>query len=231
MVFARGQRQDFDDWQAEGNPGWGWKTCCRISGRSRISREGFGRAGKGRPASRHRSLQPGASALRKLPRRRRAGRFLPARTTTMARPRKASPPTRSPRGRASARSAATAFLAPAMRRSNVAVVTGATVTRILIEDGRASGIEYVRAGKVETARANGEVILSAGAINSPALPASLRHRTRRAAQPTRRACRQRSCPQSAKTCRTISASTTSSGRGNRPSTQTCEAGSAGRGWG
>jgi choline dehydrogenase len=66
-------------------------------------------------------------------------------------------------------SAATAFLAPAMRRGNVAVFTSAVVTRILLEDGRAAGVEYIQAGQKQTVRANGEVILSAGAINSPAL--------------------------------------------------------------
>jgi choline dehydrogenase len=48
-------------------------------------------------------------------------------------------------------------------------VTGAVVTRILLMDGRATGVEYVKAGKMQAAGATGEVILSAGAINSPAL--------------------------------------------------------------
>ena len=66
-------------------------------------------------------------------------------------------------------SAATAYLHPAMSRPNLTVHTDALVTRILIEDGRATGVTYLRHGQAETARAAGEVILSAGAVNSPQL--------------------------------------------------------------
>jgi choline dehydrogenase len=66
-------------------------------------------------------------------------------------------------------STAVAFLRPALRRANLAVETGALATRIVIENGRAVGIDYIRDGKPETARAAREVILSGGAINSPQL--------------------------------------------------------------
>ena len=56
-----------------------------------------------------------------------------------------------------------------MSRPNLTVHTDALVTRILIEDGRATGVTYLRHGQAETARAAGEVILSAGAVNSPQL--------------------------------------------------------------
>lgn len=66
-------------------------------------------------------------------------------------------------------STARAFLRPAMLRPNLRVLTHAQVTRVLIEGGRAVGVEY-RAGKTtRTLRARGEVILSGGAINSPQL--------------------------------------------------------------
>jgi choline dehydrogenase len=66
-------------------------------------------------------------------------------------------------------SAAVAFLRPAMQRPNLTVVTGALTTRVLFEGTRATGVEYVRDGKVETATAAREVVLSGGAINSPQL--------------------------------------------------------------
>jgi choline dehydrogenase len=66
-------------------------------------------------------------------------------------------------------SAATAYLHPAMSRPNLTVHTDALVTKILIEGGRATGVSYLRQGQVETARANAEVILSGGAVNSPQL--------------------------------------------------------------
>ncbi len=66
-------------------------------------------------------------------------------------------------------SAASAYLHPAAARPNLTVVTKAQATRILIEKGRAVGVEYVRRGKRRTARAGQEVLLAGGAINSPQL--------------------------------------------------------------
>jgi choline dehydrogenase-like flavoprotein len=66
-------------------------------------------------------------------------------------------------------SAATAFLGPARKRPNLTVLTRAQASRILIDGGRAIGIEFLREKRVETAFANAEVILSGGAVNSPKL--------------------------------------------------------------
>jgi choline dehydrogenase len=66
-------------------------------------------------------------------------------------------------------SAARAFLRPAMKRANVRVITRALATRVLIEGGRAVGVEYRQGGAVRTLRARAEVILCGGAINSPQL--------------------------------------------------------------
>ncbi len=64
-------------------------------------------------------------------------------------------------------STARAFLDPAKARSNFRVETNALVTRILIEGGRATGVEFSRGGQTHIVRARREVILSAGALNSP----------------------------------------------------------------
>ena len=64
-------------------------------------------------------------------------------------------------------SAAVAYLKPARRRANLSVRTGARVLRVLVEQGRAVGVEFVSAGKTHVIRARREVILSAGAINTP----------------------------------------------------------------
>jgi len=60
-----------------------------------------------------------------------------------------------------------AFLEPARNRSNLTVLTGATVERVLIKDGKAVGVEYSRDGNRATATARGETILCSGAINTP----------------------------------------------------------------
>jgi 4-pyridoxate dehydrogenase len=67
-------------------------------------------------------------------------------------------------------SAATAYLKPVKMRRNLAVETGAHVTRVVTQGTRATGIEYVKAsgGTVRVA-ADREVILAGGAFNSPAL--------------------------------------------------------------
>ncbi|HEV7647843.1 MAG TPA: choline dehydrogenase [Actinophytocola sp.] len=65
-------------------------------------------------------------------------------------------------------SAADAYLRPAMRRSNLDVVTRALVTKVRFDGDRATGVEYRRRGSSHTVEA-GEVILCGGAINSPQL--------------------------------------------------------------
>jgi choline dehydrogenase len=62
-----------------------------------------------------------------------------------------------------------AYLRPALRRPNLTVHTGATVTRILIERGQAVGVCYRHAGTEQNARAACEVVLCGGAIGSPHL--------------------------------------------------------------
>lgn len=66
-------------------------------------------------------------------------------------------------------SASTAFLHPVMDRPNLTVLTAAEVTRIVVADGRATGVEYKHKGEKHRVEASSEVILSAGAINSPRL--------------------------------------------------------------
>jgi choline dehydrogenase len=64
-------------------------------------------------------------------------------------------------------SAAVAFLHPALKRSNLTCEVGAHTSRILIENGRAVGVEYIQNGRTVTARAEQEVLLCAGAVQSP----------------------------------------------------------------
>ena len=66
-------------------------------------------------------------------------------------------------------SAASAYLHPVAARPNLTILTKAQATRVLVEKGRAAGLEYVRRGRRHTARAAQEVLLAGGAINSPQL--------------------------------------------------------------
>ena len=87
-------------------------------------------------------------------------------------------------------SAAVAYLHPAMARPNLEVITDALCTRILFDGNRAIGVEYERDNELSQVLADREVILSAGAYNSPQLlmlsgvgiasrTAGLRHRAAR----------------------------------------------------
>jgi choline dehydrogenase len=62
-----------------------------------------------------------------------------------------------------------AYLRPAMGRENLTVRTGALVSRVVVEGGRAVGVAYEYGGQSEVARVDGEVVLSGGAVNSPQL--------------------------------------------------------------
>ncbi|MEU0526378.1 GMC family oxidoreductase [Streptomyces niveus] len=64
-------------------------------------------------------------------------------------------------------SAADAYLLPVLSRPNLTVVTDAQVRRLLVDNGRCRGAEYVRNGESGTVLAEREVVLSAGAIGSP----------------------------------------------------------------
>ena len=66
-------------------------------------------------------------------------------------------------------SAAVAYLRPAIKRPNLTILDKSMVLKVVIQNGRATGIEYFRNGRTETLHANCEVILSGGVINSPQL--------------------------------------------------------------
>ncbi len=66
-------------------------------------------------------------------------------------------------------SAADAYLKPVLDRANFTLFTDSLVTRLLFENGRAMGAEYMRSGRLERVRAEREVLLSGGVINSPQL--------------------------------------------------------------
>lgn len=66
-------------------------------------------------------------------------------------------------------SSATAYIAPARGRANLRIETHATATRIIIENGRAVGVEFTRGGILNVVRARREVVVSAGSFHSPQL--------------------------------------------------------------
>lgn len=66
-------------------------------------------------------------------------------------------------------SAATAFVKPIIKRPNFTAITHAQATQVIVENGRAVGIKYLKDKQEHVVQANREVVLSGGAVNSPRL--------------------------------------------------------------
>jgi choline dehydrogenase len=167
MVYIRGHRADYDDWGV--NPGWGWDDCLAAY-RAMEDTEAGGDdwRGTGGPlfvSSNRSGLHPLVTDY--LAACDQAG--LPETPDFNGAMQEGAGVYQMTIKGARRNSAARAFLRPAMKRLNVQVITQAMVTRVLIEEGRAVGVEYRRGGETHVLRAKAEVILAGGAINSPQL--------------------------------------------------------------
>jgi len=169
MVYIRGHASDYADWEAAGNLGWGWAEV-RAAYRAMEDNEAGGDEwrGKGGPlfvsanrADTHPLVARYIAACEGVGLRHnpdfngaeQEGAGIYQLTVRGGR----------------RNSAARAFLHPAVRRGNVQVLTGAQATRVLWEGRRAVGVEYLRGGVRQVARARAEVILACGAVNTPQL--------------------------------------------------------------
>jgi choline dehydrogenase len=168
MVYIRGAREDYDGWRDAGNPGWGYDDLLPLFKRSEDNERGESEYhGTGGPltVSEGRSRNPMSEAWVEaatetgLPRNhdfngeRQDGVGLYQVTQ---------------RGGMRCSTAAS-FLRPALERRNLTVATHLQVHRLLIERGRAVGVAGERLGEPFEAVAEREVILCAGAYNSPQL--------------------------------------------------------------
>ncbi|TGQ92033.1 choline dehydrogenase [Mesorhizobium sp. M8A.F.Ca.ET.208.01.1.1] len=169
MVWIRGAREDFDDWRAAGNPGWGYDDLLPAFKALEDNEAGADQwRGTGGPLH----ISDTTNAVHPLTKRylaagQQAGLPLNPDFNGAAQEGVGIYQISTKNGRRM--SAARAFLRPAMKRANVRVETNALASRILFEGKRAVGVEYLRNGETRTARAGREVILSAGSINSPQL--------------------------------------------------------------
>jgi len=168
MIYMRGQAADYDGWRQAGNPGWGWddvlpwfrKAEDHFDGESPYHGKGgeirvetqrlrwdildaFHRAAEqyGVPATADFNTGDNLGVSYFQVTQRRGWRW----------------------------SAADGFLKPIRSRQNLKVVTGALVDRVVFKNGRAAGLSYRSGGEERIAYAQGEVLLAAGAIGSPAI--------------------------------------------------------------
>ena len=168
LIYIRGQRADFDGWAARGASGWGYRDVLPIFKRSERYAGGeteyHGAAGELcvsdlRNDHSHCAAWLAAGAEAGYPLN---PDFNGAQSDGLG----AYQLTLRGRWRCDA---ATAFLDPIRRRSNLTVMTGVHVTRVLIERGRAVGVEWRARSGLQRAEAHRETILAAGALQSPQL--------------------------------------------------------------
>ncbi len=168
MIYIRGNRVDYDGWASAGATGWSYDEVVPYFKRSEDNERGedhFHDVGGPMAVADSRSMHPLVDTM--LEAARQAGHehnpdFNGARQEGVGRFQLTQ--------RNGLRcSTADAFLHPAEQRSNLEVLTRTLALRILFEGNRAVGVEISRDGKVEQIRAEREVILAAGAYQSPVL--------------------------------------------------------------
>jgi len=170
MIYARGHRSDFDSWAYAGCTGWDYDSVLAHY-KAFEDFEGGANAFRGtggplpitqpQPALRHPGGQMFIDASKALGHPETAD-FNGAQ---MEGPSWVNFTIKDQRRQ----STGVAFLKPAMERKNLTVMTDAPVTRVVLEDGCCVGVEYLHNGKPRIVRAQQEVVLSAGAIDTPRL--------------------------------------------------------------
>ncbi|WP_395174670.1 choline dehydrogenase [Roseibium alexandrii] len=166
MVYVRGHACDFDTWEEMGAAGWGYRHVLPYYKRMETSHGGqdgwrgtngpmhIQRGSKWNPlfrAFKDAGEQAGYGVTEDYNGERQEG-FADMEMTVH-------------KGRRW--SAANAYLKPALNRGNLDLIKGALVRKVIIKNGRATGVEFEVGGEIQIAHAAREVVLSASAINSP----------------------------------------------------------------
>ncbi|WP_435609785.1 GMC family oxidoreductase [Pseudomonas knackmussii] len=168
MVYLRGQPADYDSWAAAGAHGWGYQDVLPFF-RKCESNDHFSNASHGTDGLLAVSDQQHTHPLAKvwLQACQQAGLAFNPDFNSGVQDGCGLYQINARNGLRS--STAVAYLKPARRRRNLEVKTNCRVLRILVERGRAVGVEYLENNRRQVLRAEAEVIVSAGAINTPKL--------------------------------------------------------------
>jgi len=166
MCYIRGQREDYDHWAALGNTGWAWQDVLPYFKKSEHNeRDADELHGTGGPLHVTDLQSPNPFALRFVQAAAQAGHTINQDFNGANQEGVGLYQVTHKQGERC--SAAKAYLTPTLTRPNVQVFTGAQVTRILLEKKRAVGVEFVQDGQLKQLHCQREVLLSAGAIQSP----------------------------------------------------------------
>jgi choline dehydrogenase len=168
MMYVRGNRLDFDHWRDLGNTGWGYDDVLPYFRRSEGNREFNNHYhGTGGPLTVSSYTKPHPWGARFIDAAQQNG--MPLNPDFNGANQHGCGFYQATIRDGQRCSAALAFLEPAKTRPNLTIQTHATVLKILIENNCAVGLEYLRRGVLEHARAASEVVLCGGAFNSPHL--------------------------------------------------------------
>lgn len=168
MIYMRGQARDYEYWSAQGNPGWGWTDVLPYF----IKAENNTRAadvlhGKQGPLHVADLSDPNPLAQAFVQAGVQAGHTHNADFNGSEQEGVGLYQVTHHQGERC--SAAKAYLTPVRQRPNLEILTEARVLRILLEDRRAVGVEYEQGGQIKQLRCRREVLLCAGALQSPQL--------------------------------------------------------------
>ncbi len=168
MIYVRGQPEDYDGWAREGNPGWGWNDVLPYFRRAEHNERGGDEFhGQGGPLNVMDLAQPHRFGSLFVEAARQAGH--PSNPDFNGARQEGVGLYQVTNKNGERFSAAKAYLTPNLGRPNLRVMTGATATRLRLDGARASGVEVRIDGAPRTVRARREVLLSAGALQSPQL--------------------------------------------------------------
>lgn len=168
MSFVRGQRQDFDGWAQNGLPGWSWDDCLPYF-RKMETFSGGADSWRGGEGPLHVRAPEASGPLYQafLQAAEQAGHALHVNTNGAQQEGFSAMDQTIHEGRRE--SSATAYLHPVRHRSNLTVHATCPTRRVVMESNRATGIDCLLRGREVRFHADREVILCAGAINSPKL--------------------------------------------------------------
>jgi choline dehydrogenase len=168
LIYIRGQPEDFDLWRQLGNPGWSWADVLPLFKRAEDQENGADDFhGVGGPLAVSNPREPHELCDAFIRAGQQAG--LPFNPDFNGASQEGIGYFQTTSRNGWRCSTAVAYLKPARHRPNLRIVTGALVHRIVLEGRRASGVEFLHEGRMKRATAGREVILAAGAINSPQL--------------------------------------------------------------
>jgi choline dehydrogenase len=171
MTFVRGHRLDFDAWRDLGNPGWGFDDLLPLFKRSEHNTRGESEFhGVGGPLTVADTLDPHVAHAAFFESARELGyEARPDWDFNGAQQEGCAGYYQKNIRDGRRHSAAAAFLTPALSRQNLTVHAHSHATRLTIEGRRVAGVEYIRDGRRDQARASREVILCGGVVDSPKL--------------------------------------------------------------